>query len=86
MCMVIRDRSYTRKMRAKHIRRKKNIVANWRWFENGYYPHSGMYSKNKIHCSCQLCKVKARYGKHVHTIQELRQLENFIAPYRGLDI
>lgn len=67
-----RTRTYTRKMRAKHIRRKKNIVSHWHWFENGYYPHDGMYSKNKIHCSCPLCKEKARHnGKHTLTEQEI---------------
>ena len=70
-----RTRAYTRKMRAKAIKRKKRIVSHWQWFENGYYPHDGMYSKNKIHCSCPLCKSKAYYGKHVLTIQEKRQLE-----------
>ena len=66
-----RTRAYTRKMRAKQIKRKKRIVSYWHWFENGYYPHDGMYSKNKIHCSCPLCKAKAFYGKHLLTEQEL---------------
>lgn len=70
-----RTRAYTRKMRAKHIKRKKRIVSNWHWFENGYYPHDGMYSKGKIHCSCPLCKTKAYYGRHVLTLQELRNLD-----------
>lgn len=69
-----RTRAYTRKMRAKAIKRKKRIVSNWRWFENGYYPHDGMYSKNKIHCSCPLCKSKAYYGKHLFTRQEVHAL------------
>jgi hypothetical protein len=69
-----RTRAYTRKMRAKAIKRKKRIVSNWRWFENGYYPHDGMYSKNKIHCSCPLCKSKAYYGKHVFTFQEVQAI------------
>ena len=29
-----------------------------------------MYSKNKIHCSCPLCKSKAYFRKHVLTRQE----------------
>ena len=66
-----RTRAYTRKMRAKAIKRKKRIVSNWHWFENGYYPHDGMYSKGKIHCSCPICKGKAYYGKHMLTEQEL---------------
>ena len=69
-----RTRAYTRKMRAKHIKRKKNIVSHWHWFENGYYPHDGMYSKNKIHCSCPLCKSKAYYGKHMLTEREIMSL------------
>ena len=69
-----RTRAYTRKMRAKHIKRKKRIVSHWHWFENGYYPHDGMYSKNKIHCSCPLCKDKAYYGKHLFTRQEVHAL------------
>ena len=69
---MARTRAYTRKMRAKHIKRKKNIVSQWSCFENGYYPHDGMYSKGKIHCSCSLCKSKAYYGKHMPTIQELK--------------
>lgn len=66
-----RSRDYYRKMRAKHIKRKKNIVSHWKWFENGYYPYDGMYSKGKIHCSCPLCKEKAYYGKHIPTLNEL---------------
>ena len=69
-----RTRAYTRKMRAKQIKRKKRIVSHWHWFENGYYPHDGMYSKNKIHCSCSLCKAKAFYGKHMPTRQEVNAL------------
>ena len=68
-----RTRDYYRKMRAKHIKRKKRIVSHWKWFEDGYYPHDGMYSKGKIHCSCPLCKAKAYYGKHTPTIQERRR-------------
>ena len=71
---MARNRAYTRRMRAKQIRRKKRIVSHWSWFENGYYPHDGMYSKGKIHCSCPLCKDKAYYGKHVLTEQELTSI------------
>lgn len=69
-----RTRDYYRKMRAKHIKRKKTIVSNWRWYGDfPYYAHDGMFSKNKIHCSCPLCSEKARNnGKHVKTMQEIR--------------
>ena len=72
-----RSRDYYRKMRAKHIKRKKNIIHSmWHGYDYGYeyYPHDGMYSKNKIHCSCPMCSERARNnGKHVKTLQEKRQ-------------
>jgi hypothetical protein len=58
------DRLYLRKMRAKHIRRKKNILNNYSWFrEYPWYAHDGMYSKGKIHCSCPRCASKTN-NKH----------------------
>ena len=75
-----RTRIYHRKMRAKHIKRKKTIVSHWHWWGDNpqYYPYDGMYSKNKIHCSCPLCKEKARHnGKHTPTIQELKHTDKF---------
>lgn len=76
-----RGKGYTRKMRAKHIKRKKNIVLHVSpWMQslnngNGWYPHDGQYSKGKIHCSCPLCSIKAYYGKHMPTISEQRRLD-----------
>ena len=68
-----RTRDYYRKMRAKHIKRKKGITAKYRLSsEFPFYRHEGMYSKGKIHCSCPLCKEKAYYQKHVKTMQEKR--------------
>ena len=69
-----RTRDYYRKMRAKHIKRKKRITSHYGAFRDGfpYYSHDGKYSKNKVHCSCPLCKEKAYYGKHMPTMQEKR--------------
>ena len=53
-----RERSYYRKMRAKHIRRKKSLAKHN--FDYGYFKYDGMYSKNKIHCSCGMCMAKTR--------------------------
>ena len=64
-------RDYYRKMRAKHIKRKKRIASHYPGSDiYPYYQEDGMYSKNKIHCSCPLCKEKAWYGKHMLTKQE----------------
>ena len=75
---MTRTRNYHRKMRAKHIRRKKRITSHYSAFRINdgmtYYKHDGMYSKGKIHCSCPLCKSKAYYGKHVPTMQEQKQM------------
>ena len=70
-----RTRAYTRKMRAKAIKRKKRITSHYPGSDTfPYYPHDGMYSKGKIHCSCPLCKDKAYYGKHLFTRQEVHAL------------
>lgn len=57
-----RDLAYYRKMRAKHIRRKKRISNSY------FYPlelkYDGMYSKGKIHCSCPMCANKTN-NKHL---------------------
>ena len=84
-----RTRDYTRKMRAKAIKRKKSIVHNWKWWGDNpsYYPHDGMYSKGKIHCSCRLCRGKDYNGRHIRTLQELRNGigTKYQVPYEGLD-
>lgn len=54
-----RDRSYYRKMRAKHIRRKKKLAEN-NFGSGWHFEYDGMYSKGKIHCSCPLCSAKTR--------------------------
>ena len=70
-----RGRDYIRKMRAKHIKRKKRIISHYPGFDTvPYYSFDGMYSKNKIHCSCPLCKSKAYYGKHMLTKQEQKAI------------
>ena len=68
----MRDRSYTRKMRAKAIKRKKRITSHYPMSNDcPYYPHDGMYSKGKIHCSCRMCRGKDYYGRHILTKQEI---------------
>lgn len=54
----MRDRAYYRKMRAKHIQKKKAIYEQ-HWGD-GFYPYDGMYSKGKVHCSCGMCMSKTR--------------------------
>ena len=83
-----RSRDYYRKMRAKHIRRKKRITGRYDACRGGaaYYPHDGKFSKNKIHCSCPLCKAKAYYGGHVLTAQEQRISDAMDAKQRDEEV
>ena len=80
-----RDRSYYRKMRQKHIQRKKRIcksypVIGW------WYLYDGMYSKNKIHCSCRMCREKDYFGRHIQTLQEKRSDDNMKQQIEDIDL
>lgn len=55
-----RTRAYRRYVRNKQILRKKNIAVHTYGFD--YYEHDGQYSKNKIHCSCGICKFGKKFG------------------------
>ena len=83
-----RTRAYTRKMRAKAIKRKKRITSHYPGSDDiPYYAFDGVYSKNKIHCSCRMCRGKDYNGRHIYTMQELRNgigLKHKV-PYEGLD-
>ena len=47
---------------AKAIR-KKSIINNYGF---DYYDNLHQYSKNKIHCSCGLCRSKTNNKTHKH--------------------
>lgn len=50
------DRAFIRKMAKKKARRKQWIVKHCYGWD--YYDNLHQYSKNKIHCSCPLCRAK----------------------------
>ena len=50
--------------------RKKKIINAYGW---DYYDNLHQYSKNKIHCSCPLCRGLAKAGKN--NISDKRKLE-----------
>lgn len=58
----MRNRAYLRKMRAKHIKRKKRL-SSYYW-HIWHVEHDGMLSKGKIHCSCPCCSQKTRNKGH----------------------
>ena len=67
--MANRSRAYYRKMRAKHIHRKKKIAKLY--YGWGYYRIDGKYSKGKIHCSCPMCSEKTKNKKNHYIHQEI---------------
>ena len=49
------------------------------------YDNLHQYSKNKIHCSCQLCRGKDCFGRHVTTEQEVKSRDEMLAELKELD-
>ena len=53
--------------------RKRNIIHNYGF---DYYDNLHQYSKNKIHCSCPMCRGKTDYNRNRTTISDQRKLES----------
>ena len=53
-----RTRDFYRKQRVRHIHRKERIIHDLQdyWY---YGNEPGRLSKNKIHCSCWMCRSKS---------------------------
>lgn len=56
----MRGLAYNRKKSFAKAKRKQNLCRKFYGFE--YYNNLHQYNKNKIHCSCPLCRAKT--GKH----------------------
>lgn len=64
--MTRAERRYSDK---RHALRKKKISDNYAcWIADGshYYDNLHQYSKNKIHCSCWICRTKS-YDQMSHS-------------------
>lgn len=71
--MSMRNKALRRHNSWKKAIRKRNICTKaygWDWYGNLH-----RYSKNKIHCSCGMCRFKSVYEPNRKTMQEMRQLE-----------
>lgn len=58
-----RDMSYRRRMRNKHIERKKKIITHSMYDTGDLLENErfiGKLDKGKVHCSCPLCREKTR--------------------------
>ena len=56
------------------------LKDNWK----GYYRHLHQYSKNKIHCSCPMCRAKTKRNDRFivgrsYTMADLRKLMRMLA-------
>lgn len=58
----MRNRAEKRHNDWKKAIRKKKIINAYGW---DYYDNLHQYSKNKIHCSCPLCRAKTAKKKQV---------------------
>lgn len=48
------------------------------------YDNLHQYSKNKIHCSCRLCRGKDYFGRHITTEQEVKSHDEMLAELKEL--
>lgn len=69
------------KSRTRGERRKKDFAkarekrAKIKHYGFDMYDNLHQYSKNKIHCSCRLCRGKDYFGRHIITTQEIRSAD-----------
>lgn len=64
-----RSRGDRRKIDYKNAKKKKTKI-NHHGFD--YYDNFHQYSKNKVHCSCRICRGKDYFGRHILTEQEIK--------------
>lgn len=62
-----RARGSRRKTDYKKACRKQAIAQHQ---DIAWYDNLHQYSKNKVHCSCRLCRGKDYAGRHIETRQE----------------
>ena len=74
-----------RKIDYKKARRKARIDLARSCDGLPLYDNLHQYSKNKIHCSCQLCRGKDCFGRHVTTKQEVKSRDEMLAELKELD-
>lgn len=72
-------RGVRRKRDWQKAKRKQKIDLKSQNFEGAvpWYDNLHQYSKNKIHCSCCLCRGKDYHGRHILTNQEVRSMDEF---------
>ena len=74
-----------RKIDYKKARRKARIDLARSCDGLPLYDNLHQYSKNKIHCSCRLCRGKDYFGRHIITEQEVKSRDEMMAELKELD-
>lgn len=74
-----------RKIDYKKARRKARIDLARSCDGLPLYDNLHQYSKNKIHCSCRLCRGKNYFGRHITTEQEVKSRDEMLAELKELD-
>lgn len=73
-----------RKIDYKKARRKARIDLARSYDGLPLYDNLHQYSKNKIHCSCRLCRGKNYFGRHITTEQEVKNHDEMLAELKEL--
>ena len=73
-----------RKIDYKKAKRKAKIDVARSCDGMPMYDNLHQYSKNKIHCSCRLCRGKDYFGRHVITEQEVKSRDEMLAELKEL--
>ena len=67
-------RALRRKLNMSKARRKAFISRSVHGLD--WYRHLHQYSKNKVHCSCNLCRFRSSFEPDEEPVQDLKRLED----------
>ena len=67
-------RALRRKLNMSKARRKAFISRSVYGLD--WYRHLHQYSKNKVHCSCNLCRFRSSFEPDEKPVQDLKRLED----------
>ena len=77
-----RSRGDRRKIDYQKAKKKKTKI-NHHGFD--YYNNLHQYSKNKVHCSCRICRGKDYFGRHILTEQEIKNNDEMQEELKGIN-
>ncbi len=63
-----RKKDFSKAKRKQKICRQVHVNPNW-------YDNLHQYSKNKIHCSCQMCRFRSDWEPNRRPMADVRKIE-----------